>query len=454
MMNVHFIAIGGSAMHNLAIALKNKGYNVTGSDDEIFEPSKSRLAGRGILPDQLGWDSERIHKGLDAVILGMHAREDNPELLKAKELGLDIFSYPEYIYNQTKEKKRVVIGGSHGKTTITSIILHVLAEAGVNCDYMVGAQLEGFDCMVKLTNDAEVAVLEGDEYLSSPIDRRPKFHLYHPHIALISGIAWDHINVFPTFQTYIEQFRVFIDRIEAGGELIYCNLDKELDKLADERSNPAIVYKGYGVHPHTIEAGTTWLKTDAGKIAIRIFGEHNLQNISGAKLVCQSLGISEEVFYKALSSFKGASKRLELVNETDDSVFYKDFAHSPSKLKATTSALKRQFPARKLVACMELHTFSSLNREFLDHYKDSMESADRAIVYYNPHTLEHKRLPYISPAEVKDAFGNGNVEVYTDSQEVVKALKGIIWKNTNLLMMTSGTFDGIDFRQLAEQLFR
>lgn len=452
-MKVHFIAIGGSAMHNLAIALKNKGFEVSGSDDEIFEPSKSRLAAKNILPAEIGWFPEKIHAGLDAVILGMHARADNPELLKAKELGLPVYSYPEYLYNQTEHKTRVVIGGSHGKTTITSMILHVLAQLGMETDYMVGAQLEGFNCMVRLSETAKIAVLEGDEYLSSPIDRRPKFHLYKPDIALLSGIAWDHINVFPTFDNYVDQFRIFINLTEKGGQLIYCDKDPDLKQLAEEYSNTGIDYKPYGVHPHKIENGVTVLQTNDGEVPLLVFGDHNLQNLSGAKLVCNAIGVSDKDFYQSISSFKGASKRLELVKQTDNSVFYKDFAHSPSKLKATTAALKQQFPERKLVACMELHTFSSLNKTFLAHYEGAMETADRAIVYYNPHTLEHKKLPPITPQEVKEAFAGKNVEVFTDAAMVKEALKGENWSKANLLMMTSGNFDGMDFKELAVELY-
>ncbi len=451
-MKVHFIAIGGSAMHNLAIALKNKAVDVTGSDDEIFEPSRGRLMNKQILPVDLGWFPEKITKELDAVILGMHAREDNPELLRAKELGLPIYSYPEYLYQQTANKTRVVIGGSHGKTTITSMILHVLQQVGLEADYMVGAQLEGFDCMVRLSETAKVAILEGDEYLSSPIDRRPKFHLYQPNIALLSGIAWDHINVFPTFANYVDQFRIFINKIEPQGKLIYCELDPDVKQLADERSNSVISYLPYNVHPYRIADGITYLKTTDGEVPLQVFGEHNLQNLSGAKLVCNALGVSDQQFYAAISSFKGASKRLELVKETPKSVFYKDFAHSPSKLKATTAALKQQFPTRKLVACMELHTFSSLNKTFLEQYHGAMETADRALVYFNPHTLAHKRLPEISPAEVKAAFGSNNVEVFTEAEKVVNTLKAEDWSNANLLMMTSGNFDGVDFKQLGEEL--
>ena len=451
-MNVHFIAIGGSAMHNLALALHKKGYNVTGSDDEILEPSRGRLAKAGILPAEIGWFPGKIHAQLDAVILGMHARADNPELIRAQELRVKIFSYPEYIYEQSKEKKRVVIGGSHGKTTITAMVLHVLEYCKRDFDYMVGAQLAGFDTMVKLTKEAPVVILEGDEYLSSPIDRRPKFHLYRPHIALLSGIAWDHINVFPTFDNYVEQFRIFVDMIEPGGALVYCELDKEVKQVA-EQGRSDIQKLPYGIPEHTIENGITYLLPGGNyRIPLEVFGEHNLMNITGARLVCEQIGIGETQFYKAISSFKGASKRLELVKRTDHSAVYKDFAHSPSKLKATTQAMKLQFPHRTLVACMELHTFSSLNENFLAQYEGAMSLADKAFVYFNPHTIAHKKLKQITEEQVKQAFGGNNIEVYTDSKKLVSDLQQMNWKDTNLLMMSSGNFDGVDFNKLAGEI--
>jgi UDP-N-acetylmuramate: L-alanyl-gamma-D-glutamyl-meso-diaminopimelate ligase len=450
-MRAHFIAIGGSAMHNLAIALHLKGYHVTGSDDEIFEPSKSRLAKHGLMPETIGWDANRISNDIDEVILGMHARQDNPELLRAQELGLKIYSYPEYIYEQTKDKTRVVIGGSHGKTSITSMILHVLNYHNIENDYMVGAQLEGFDCMVRLSKTAKVAVLEGDEYLSSPIDRRPKFHLYRPNIALLSGIAWDHINVFPTFENYVEQFQIFVNLIEPNGKIIYCENDKNV-KHVSEKGRADIGKIPYSTHAYRVENGTTFLQTNAGEVAIQVFGEHNLQNLNGARLVLKELGISDTKFYEAIQTFKGASKRLELVKKTEHSVVYKDFAHSPSKLKATTKAVKDQFPNRKLIACMELHTFSSLNKTFLQEYENSMANADEAYVYFNPHTIEHKRLEALSPQQVKDAFASDNVTIFTDSEALVQQLKQHQWHNKNLLMMSSGNFDGIDFAKLAEEL--
>jgi UDP-N-acetylmuramate: L-alanyl-gamma-D-glutamyl-meso-diaminopimelate ligase len=451
MKKVHFIAIGGSAMHNLAIALHRKGYHVTGSDDEIFEPSRTRLANQGILPETMGWHPERITADLEAVILGMHARIDNPELARAKELGIKIFSYPEYLYEQTKDKERVVIGGSHGKTSITSMILHVLHKLQIDTDYMVGAQLEGFDCMVRLSEFADVAIFEGDEYLSSPIDRRPKFHLYRPHIAVLSGIAWDHINVFPTFENYLEQFSIFIDLIEPDGTLIYCSEDPELRKLAEGRTE--LDLKPYGIHPHRIENGITILQTESGaEVPVKIFGDHNLMNLNAARLVCLSLDISEAGFYKAIADFKGASKRLELITSNSGTAVYKDFAHSPSKLVATVSAVQKQFPNRKLVACMELHTFSSLNKEFLQQYAGTMDNCDIAIVYFNPKTIAHKKLAELSKDEVKEAFNRPDLIVITETEEVLSWLKNHDWDGSNLLLMTSGNFDGVNLDEFGKEL--
>lgn len=449
---VHLIAIGGSAMHNMALALHEKGFIVSGSDDEINEPSKSRLAKAGILPNEIGWFPEKITGNINAVILGMHARADNPELIRAKELGLKIYSYPEYIYEATKDKTRIVIGGSHGKTTITAMILHVMHFHKIETDFLVGAQLEGFDTMVSLSNSSKFAVIEGDEYLASPIDRRPKFHLYKPNIAILSGIAWDHINVFPTFEIYVEQFKKFIDLIEAGGSLIYCAEDKVLEKTCLEATNNKITKTAYGIPSHSIENGITSLLVGANNVALKIFGNHNLMNLNGARIVCSKIGISDEQFYEAIQSFKGASKRLELVFQKDRFNFYKDFAHSPSKLKATTDAVKQQFTTRKIVACMELHTFSSLNEEFLNEYKDSMNLADEAIVYFNPHTIEHKKLKEITKEQVYNCFNRKDLKVFTRSVEVTDYLKSKHWDNSVLLMMSSGNFDGVDFNALANEL--
>jgi len=451
-MQIHFIAIGGSAMHNLAIALHLKGFTVTGSDDEINEPSLSRLKKHGLLPSAIGWFPGSLNAETNAVILGMHARADNPELLRAQELGLKIYSYPEYLYEQSKDKKRVVIGGSHGKTTITAMVLHVLKKLGKNFDYMVGSQIEGFDTMVRLSHDAPVMILEGDEYLSSPIDRRPKFHLYKADVALLSGIAWDHINVFPTFDDYLEQFRIFVRNIPSNGSLIYCTHDEEVKKVA-ALANPGVKKTGYGIPSYRIENGTTFLiHPDSTETPVEIFGEHNLMNLEGARHICAGLEVTEKEFYDSISSFKGASKRLELVMKKGTAAVYKDFAHSPSKLKATTDAVKLQYPASRLIACMELHTFSSLNENFLEQYRGSMEKADEAIIYYNPDTIVHKKLKPISAQQVKDAFGSDNVTVVTDSAFMKELLLKKSYHHSVLLMMSSGNFDGIDFKKLAEEI--
>lgn len=452
-MRVHFIAIGGSAMHNLAIALHKKGYRVTGSDDEVFEPSKGRLKNLGLLPEKEGWFPERLTPELDAVILGMHARQDNPELLRAQELGLKIFSYPEYLYEQTKDKIRVVIGGSHGKTSITSMIMHVLRFNQIKFDYMVGAQLDGFDTMVSLTEEAKIAVFEGDEYLSSPIDQRPKFHLYFPNIALLSGIAWDHINVFPTFPFYVEQFQKFADLIQPNGSLIYFGEDENLLQVA-ATTRDDVQKLPYQAHPSVIENGITYLVSGDKKIRLQIFGDHNLQNISGAQLVCRQLGLNDEQFYAAITEFKGAARRLEILASNDICTVFNDFAHSPSKLKATTEAVKKQFPERKLVACLELHTFSSLKKEFLPQYKNCMDAADLAIVYFNPHTIEHKKLEKITELQVMEAFDTPNLVVSTNSDELFDFLKELNWQNSNLLLMTSGNFSGKNLKDLAKELVK
>ena len=451
-MNVHFIAIGGAAMHNLAIALHLKGNNVTGSDDEIFDPAKSRLAKYGLLPKEEGWHPERITNKLDAIVLGMHARADNPELLKAQELGLRIYSYPEYLYEQSKDKTRVVIGGSHGKTTTTAMILHALAHAGIEADYMVGAQLEGFEVMVRLSETAKVMVIEGDEYLTSPIDRRPKFHVYLPNIAVVTGIEWDHVNVFPTFDIYKDQFAQFMNLIRPEGTLIYCADDAVVREVAEANKRTDIVKLPYDVPQYEVKDGVTSLIGGNGeRTPLKVFGRHNLLNMTAARLVCRTLGVSDEVFNEAISTFGGASKRLELVKKNDRCAVYKDFAHAPSKLRATIHAMREQYPECKLVACMELHTFSSLTQEFLKQYHGTMDEADIRFVYYSKHALQLKKLPDLDPSQVQAAFGDG-VQVFTDSNAMVAELKKMQWNGSNLLMMSSGNFDGIDFNKLAEEI--
>lgn len=437
-------------MHNMAIALHRKGYQVTGSDDEIFQPSKGRLEREGILPKQMGWDADRITTDLDAIILGMHAREDNPELLRAQELGVKIYSYPEFVYNQTTDKKRLVVGGSHGKTTITSMILHVLNELKIDTDYLVGAQLDGFDCMVKLS-DADLVVIEGDEYLSSPIDRRPKFHWYKPHVGCISGIAWDHINVFPTFENYVSQFKIYTDNFEAEGTLVYFDGDEHINKMmTDVRTD--LLKKPYNSPEFEVRNGVTSIKHNDKWIELAVFGEHNLQNMQCARLMLNEIGITDEQFYTSISTFSGAAKRLERIAENSKSVAYKDFAHSPSKLKATVSAVKRQYPERTLIACMELHTFSSLKKEFLPHYENCMAEADEAFVYFSPEVVAHKRLDPITAEQVAEAFATPNVTVFTDASKITASLRAMDWDDSNLLLMSSGNFHGVDLNAFAKEL--
>lgn len=437
-MNIHFIAIGGAAMHNLALAVASKkGYHVTGSDDEIFDPARSNLAAAGLLPEEIGWHPEKITKDLDAVILGMHARKDNPEMLRAKELGLKIYSFPEYLYEQTKDKVRIVIGGSHGKTTTTSMVLYVMNKLGIEADYMVGAQIEGFERMVRLSDTAKYAVFEGDEYLTSPLDPRSKFHLYHPNIAILTGIAWDHINVFPTFEGYVDTFRKYVSLIEPNGHFIYYQNDENIRKIAEEARAD--------IHLHPYDA----LETDR---KMGVFGKHNMQNMHAAMLACEQIGITREQFLDAIQDFTGASNRLELVEKMDDRVAYKDFAHSPSKLRATINAVREQYPTMKLVAAMELHTFSSLMANFLPQYNGCMGEADTAFVYFNPKVVEHKRLTPITKEEVAQAFATPNVRVFTDSAELQAALRQQDYHNTALLMMSSGTFDGMNIPEFEKEL--
>ncbi|MEI8203459.1 MAG: Mur ligase family protein [Bacteroidota bacterium] len=446
-MKVHFIAIGGSAMHNLAIALHNKGYIVSGSDDEIFEPSRTRLEKLGLLPAELGWFPDKINSDLDAVILGMHAHADNPELLKAVEAGIQVFSYPEFLYQQSKNKKRIVIGGSHGKTSITSMILHVLAHYHVACDYMVGAQLEGFDVMVKLTEDAPFMILEGDEYLTSPIDRRPKFHLYMPDIALISGIAWDHINVFPTFENYKEQFRIFAEQLPNDGCLIYNNADKNVAEIAIEAKGEFRKIP-YSLPEYSMKDGITFINYQNQEYEIQVFGQHNLLNINGAALVCEEMGITKPQFYEALKSFKGASKRLEKIFDNKNVSIFRDFAHAPSKLQASINAVKEQYPNRKLIACFELHTYSSLNSSYLKEYKSCMDNADVAVVYFNPHTLALKRLPMLEKSQILEAFNNPNLKTFDNKDDMLQFILTFAANEQNLLLMSSGNFDGMDVENI------
>ena len=450
-MRIHFIAVGGSAMHNLAIALHLKGYDVTGSDDHIFEPSKSRLNKHGLLPDDFGWDASRISDDLDFVILGMHAKVDNPELIESQNRNLKIVSYPEFIYEMSKNKTRVVIGGSHGKTSITAMVLHVLNQNGREVDFMVGAQLEGFETMVHLTDENDFILLEGDEYLSSPIDRRPKFHLYKPNIALLSGISWDHINVFPTKEIYLKQFELFLETMVSGGVLVYNKLDSQVNQISIDCKRP-IRKLEYTMPDYYIDNGISFLRTDEGDLPLKIFGDHNLSNLSGAKLICQLMGVQEEEFNNSISSFKGADKRLESILVMKDRNVFKDFAHSPSKVIATVKALKNQYQNRKLIALLELHTFSSLNKEFIVEYKDSLKSADIAVLFYDPKAIKNKGLSAIDDKMIKKAFNDNKLIIFSNSGQLSDFLLSQSYVNANLLIMSSGNYASLDLDFITSQI--
>ena len=446
-MHIHFIAIGGSVMHQLAIALSIKGYTITGSDDEIFEPAATNLRNAGIFPKADGWHPEKINGDIDAVILGMHAKQDNPELQKAMEVGVKIFSFPEYIYQESKNKRRVAVGGSHGKTTTTAMIMHVLKFANEDFDYLVGARLQGFEQSVKVTN-AGLIICEADEYPASAIEKRPKFHFLFPHIAVITGIAWDHINVFPTFDFYLEQFIIFINRIEKDGVLIYNETDDILKNLVLQNRRNGIKYIPYSLPTYFIENGVTSVMIENEKTHLKVFGNHNLLNITAAYYVCMELNISARIFATAIASFSGAAKRLELFDESDSGNIYRDFAHAPSKVLASVDAMKQQFPKRKLVAVLELHTFSSLNENFMNEYNGALENADEAIVFYSKHTLELKRLPLLNPEKVKAGFGKQNLEVITSREELEKRLVNTPKTNANFLFMSSGNYEGMNILQV------
>jgi UDP-N-acetylmuramate: L-alanyl-gamma-D-glutamyl-meso-diaminopimelate ligase len=447
---IHFIAIGGSVMHNLAIALKEAGHQVSGSDDEIFEPSRSVLQKKGLLPDKEGWFPEQLDKSVDIVILGMHAAKDNPELLAAQKLGLKILSFPDFIYENSRDKQRIVIAGSHGKTTITAIIIHVLNYYKRKFDYVIGARIRGIENTVKLSN-APIIVIEGDEYLASALDPTPKFLKYQHHIGLISGIAWDHANVFPTEEEYVRQFDLFADETPKGGILIYCEQDP-MAMIIGKKERTDVLSVPYKSHPHTLDSGQFYLTDHKQEIPVRIFGSHNFQNLNGAKEVLKKVGISPEQFYRAISSFEGAAGRLEVVKENGSTTVYKDFAHAPSKVKATVKAVKEIHPLRELLACVELHTYSSLNKRFLPQYKDALKNAQVPVVYFNPEKVKAKKLEPLSESDIKAAFANPSLHVFDNTQQLESFLQEQSWRNKNLLMMSSGNFGGIDIQKLSEKI--
>jgi len=450
---VHFIAIGGAVMHNLALALHQKGYTVTGSDDEIFEPSRTRLAAFGLLPSKMGWDPEKITAGIGTIILGMHARNDNPELIRARELGITIMSFPEYLFEQTKNKKRIVIAGSHGKTTTTAMIMHVLKFLGISFDYMVGSKIDGFETMVGLSDDSRLAVFEGDEYLTSALDPRPKFHLYNPDVAILNGIAWDHMNVFPTFENYLEQFRVFVNKITPGGKLIYFEDDPEVKKIAG-KSGENILKIPYKTHSFIQDAHGFYAEYQGNRFPLKIFGQHNMQNLSAAKEACLSAGISPQNFYRAIQSFSGTSKRLQKLAGNKKGDVWLDFAHSPSKVKATVDAIASRFPGRDIIACLELHTYSSLSASFLPLYKNTLSGATYKFVYFNPHAVMLKKLPPVSAGEILNAFGDRDIRVFDNSGEMFSFISKQIYNNPVFLFMSSGDFDGKNMAEISENLIK
>ena len=449
---IHFIASGGSIMHSLAIALKEAGHQVSGSDDHFYEPSKSRLAAHGLLPENEGWDESRITSDLDLVILGMHAKKDNPELRKAQDLGISIYSFPEYIYEASKNKQRIVIAGSHGKTTITAMVMHVLKSIDKEFDYMVGAQLNGFDNMVKIT-DAPIMIIEGDEYTTSSLDSTPKFLHYHHHIGLMSGIAWDHFNVYPTLDDYVKQFELFADSSPKAATLVYCEEDNLASMIIQEKDRADVTNLPYKAHDHVVIEGKTYLRLPDGmEMPVEVFGNHNMQNLAGAHTLLKRIGITDDQFYRAITSFKGAAKRMEIIGENEHTTIYSDFAHAPSKLKATTSAIKDQFSDRDLVACLELHTFSSLNKDFIEQYQNTFNNTDEAIVYINPDAVEKKGLERITESELRSAFRRDDIVLFNDQSKLFDHLSGQNWTNKNLVFMSSGNFGGLDTEALKRQI--
>lgn len=448
---IHFIAIAGSVMHNLAIALKQAGHEVTGSDDEIFEPARTALSENSILPETEGWYPEKLSPAVDVVMLGMHAQKDNPELLKAQELGLKIYSFPDYIYERSKDKQRIVIAGSHGKTTITAIIIHVLSSLNRKFDYVIGARVRGLKQTVNLT-DAPVIIIEGDEYLSSALDPTPKFLRYQHHIGLISGIAWDHANVFPSEEDYVKQFDLFADQTPKGGILVYCDQDS-MALIIGKKERTDVTAVSYKSHPHTTDQHNHFSLTfNKEKYPVLVFGSHNFQNISGAREVLKKIGVTNEQFYKAISTFQGAAGRLEVIGERDSVTVYKDFAHAPSKVTATVKAVREAYPSRELVACVELHTYSSLNKKFLPQYKDSLKNAQVPIVYFNPEKVRTKKLESLSPDEVRSAFANTQLKVFEKAEDLEAFLMAQTWRNKNLLLMSSGNFGGINLLKLSDKV--
>ncbi len=438
-------------MHNLAIALYNQGHKVTGSDDEIYDPARSKLAEFGLLPATEGWDADRITSELDAVIVGMHAKAGNPELEKAKELGLKTYSFPEYIAEHSKSKQRIVIAGSHGKSTITSMVMHVLRAEGRLFDYLVGGKVEGFDHQVSLSDNAPMIIIEGDEYLTSPLDPRPKFLLYNAHIALVSGIAWDHFNVFPTEKEYHNAFVKLIQGMPKAGMIVYNTEDKVISQIVNEHGDEEAFYLyPYKTPDYKIRDGKFEIKFKGQRVPMNVFGRHNMTNIAGAYEVCQLLAIDSDTFLQHISTFTGTGKRLEKIHDDGREVVYQDFAHAPSKVKATVEAVAELHKKQHIVACLELHTFSSLNKEFIGQYAKTLKAVKNKIVFVNQHTLEMKGYPAISREEIVAAFKDKDIIYATTEAELQNAVKAAKSAKGNVfLMMSSGNFAGLDLKTLA-----
>lgn len=442
-MKFHFIAIGGAVMHNLALELHHHGHQISGSDDEIFDPAKTRLSNAGLLPEKFGWFPDKISSELDAVVLGMHARADNPELIRAKELNLPVYSFPGFIYEQSKDKKRVVIAGSHGKTTCTAMLIHVLTNAGMDIDYLVGSQLPGFERMVRLS-DAPVIIIEGDEYLTSALDPVPKFHIYKPHLAMITGIAWDHVNVFPTFDIYKQQFSLFERSMMPDAGLFWFGEDADLSEMSKTFS---VQHESYGTPDYISTDNGTTVRYDGKEYELSLFGRHNLQNAEGVRKLAEQLGISGHDFWFHMQSFQGTAKRLEKVYDAGNMVIFRDFAHAPSKVKASVSAVREQFPGHRFIAVFELHTYSSLQADFLPGYKDTLNPADAAFVLYDPHVFKLKKMPLPPAGNIEKTIGHC-IE-FSNPADLLEAVKEEISTEapTVLLLMSSGNLGGLQPEQ-------
>lgn len=445
-MRIHCISHWWRVTSSLAIQLKLLGHNVTGHDDEIYEPSKSALAQHGLLPQHEWWDADSVTSDIDMIVLGMHASADNPELLRAKELGLMIKSYPEVIYEFSKNKMRVVIAGSHGKTTTTSMVMHVLKHNGISFDWVVGGIVPGFDTMVSLDDNHKIIIIEWDEYPDGKINMTAKMLLYKHNIGILNGIAWDHITTYPTFDSYLLPFQTFVDQTPTDGFLGYYQDDQEVTNIMEHTDTQAQTV-WYTVHPHIIRDGITYLQTPQWEVKLSIFWAHNCINISAAKLVCNQLDLSDEQFYAAIWSFTGAGNRLQLIHQDDAKhlTILRDFAHSPSKLTATINAVKTQYPDRTIIGLFELHTFASLSASFLPEYKWSFDAADIACVYYDDHTFQIKRMTPLTKEVVINGFGRSDLVVQDSANDLQAWYDNLDLTNSVVVLMSSGNFGGVEF---------